>query len=235
MLKNWLLWILAIVIGWNLFGCSLFASRNTLDTTAAVKAVAKAGSHITYSYLPEDIDGNPDQRGTWLPAKPNTIVSLKRKTFYENGTVKSDTALESSPTPFVDALFAGANAADAQKYAEETKSWDRVERWIEKAIELAGPVVGKLVDRAMMPTVAPPQTGHVADVKALIQSALQDPDLDAALKAKILDILGSRGLSSPPPTAPPAHTPGTSMNVSPPATRVASTPPDVDRWASSGD
>lgn len=111
-----------------LFGC---AATRAVDTTAALDRLTAAERQATYAPFPGNMTGDPDLAGKTIliPTMPGKNVTLK--TYYENGQERLSLTTERSAV--LDALWAGANAADAAKFAQD--QW-QAQFWAEFARDM---------------------------------------------------------------------------------------------------
>jgi len=150
-----------------LMGC---AATKAVDTTAGIAAMTAAESHATYAPFPGTMTGDPDLAGKTIliPTMPGKNVTLK--TYYENGQERLSLTTERSAV--LDALWAGANAADAAKFAQDqymTQYWGQFARdMVQQALSLYA------ARAAQASATSQPAGGFQAELKALLLQWLKE-------------------------------------------------------------
>lgn len=152
-------------------GCAM---TKAVDTTAGLQAMTagEQTQHVTYSLMPGALTDDPvlKDKLVALPTLPGKDITFKA--YYADGRPRWELTTQRSAV--LDALWAGANTADALKAAQD--------RW---NAEYYGALMERILDRVM--SVIPLMTGGgvassqptqpsgqtVAELKALIVEAIR--------------------------------------------------------------
>lgn len=148
-------------------GC---AAAKAVDSTVAIERMTAAESQGTYAPFPGHMTGDPDlaDKTILIPTMPGKNVTLK--TYYENGQERLTLTTERSAV--LDALWAGANAADAAKFAQD--QW-QAQFWAEFARDMVNTALSLRAQMASEQASATSQpTGEFqAELKTLLLEWLQ--------------------------------------------------------------